>query len=190
MDTLNNEQSVIKVAELIDLKESNSSQTEATQHADKGYCDGKLAEKLKVADSACSSGRDLLKADKLIGRVHPTDAVDKRLRTIQQQQQIQYTKNKELHQQQREQLEQIKETMEAMKKKEEQQLQIKEMLKSQKNQLTLLKQWPETEVHTQQQKSEVETRIGRSNEDEKNEKSKHDIHKIGYVIGTTDIDGD
>jgi len=57
VDTLNYEQSVIKVVERVDLKESIPSQIEKTQHADKGYHGGKLAEKLKAADLVFSSGR-------------------------------------------------------------------------------------------------------------------------------------
>lgn len=37
------------------------------------------------------SFRGLLKVDKQIGRAQPTDTVDQRLRTIQQQQRLQYT---------------------------------------------------------------------------------------------------
>lgn len=244
MDALNNEQSATKVAKLVDLSESFPSQTETTQHVDKGHYGGKLAEKLNAADLAFSSGRqktnisrsqaeesyqraleevniylekvekevalatktkweikeavkdlgrsfrDLLKADKQFGRAQPTDTVDQRLRTVQQQQQLQHTNNKELHQQQREQLEQIKEIMEAMQKKqEEQQFQIQEMLESQQNQFTLLKQRPETGGHTQQQKIGVETRTGVSDEDGKNDKPKDDTYKIGNIIGTKDTDG-
>lgn len=151
MDALHNEQSATKVAKLVDLSESFPSQTETTQHVDKGHYGGKLAEKLNAADLAFSSGRqktnisrsqaeesyqraleevniylekvekevalatktkweikeavkdlgrsfrDLLKADKQFGRAQPTDTVDQRLRTVQQQQQLQHTNNKELH---------------------------------------------------------------------------------------------